>query len=225
MEGKRVLGYVREVEGVPVDVQKTGIEVWCSLHGHELVDIVVDDMDSIGGRYLQLKNAVESHTYVDAIVMYYKAYLKDNKISELINIVNDITDDEIQLIVADFPEKDAGRIAPAKERAVKSKGQLISQRTKEAQAQLRKAGIRYSRVPPYGYKYVGSKMVSNEREQEVIAIIKELTKEGYSNRGIAGELNKRGYLSRVGTPISHGTVIGIKLRLKRDQEEKKEDKK
>ena len=44
---------------------------------------------------------------------------------------------------------------------------------------------------PFGYNYRNGKLEKNQEEQEVIRIIKQLSSNGLSLRGIAKELNKR----------------------------------
>jgi len=44
---------------------------------------------------------------------------------------------------------------------------------------------------PFGYDYKNGKLEKNEKEQEIIRVIKQLKSSGFSLRGIARELNKR----------------------------------
>lgn len=75
---------------------------------------------------------------------------------------------------------------------------LIRARTKAALQAKRARGERAGTVP-YGYTAdVDGKLVWNEAEQGVIAVVKELRAAGLSLRGIVAELARRGIVSRSG---------------------------
>lgn len=58
----------------------------------------------------------------------------------------------------------------------------------------------------YGYRNVGGKLVPDEGEQRILALVRELRALGLSLRAIVGELEARGVLSRAGKPYSRHQV-------------------
>ena len=60
--------------------------------------------------------------------------------------------------------------------------------------------------PPLGYKAVDSKLVIVPEEAEIVRLIFTLRSQGNTLKGIAEELNKRGYRSKKGNEFKHSAV-------------------
>ena len=79
----------------------------------------------------------------------------------------------------------------------------IAERMTEGRAAKRARGGPLGRAP-FGFKIIGkgpaSTLVPDEREQEVLSIVKELTGR-YERRRISRHLRKKGYVSRSGKPF------------------------
>lgn len=68
---------------------------------------------------------------------------------------------------------------------------LCAERTRAALAVKRGRGEYTGGAPPFGYRAVRGKLVEDQEEQEVLALICELRGEGLSFNAIAGALNAR----------------------------------
>jgi DNA invertase Pin-like site-specific DNA recombinase len=91
---------------------------------------------------------------------------------------------------------------------------LIRGRTKAALAVKRERGERISRHVPYGFRLAedGVRLVADEAEQGVIAIVRELHAAGMSERGIVAALAARGLVSRAGKPFAKTQVHNLLVR-------------
>lgn len=86
---------------------------------------------------------------------------------------------------------------------------LVSEKTKDALAQLKAKGRRYSGKIPYGFNLIGDRLQSLEPEQAIIRAIKRLAADGRSIRGIARELEHEGHRARNGQPFAPATIHQI----------------
>ena len=88
-----------------------------------------------------------------------------------------------------------------------------SQKTTAALARKRKLGLRYSGIPPYGYKHsFEGKLVEVPHEQDVILTIKSLHSSGHSIRKIIKGITEVGVRARnggiFGTSLVHKIIKG-----------------
>jgi DNA invertase Pin-like site-specific DNA recombinase len=89
---------------------------------------------------------------------------------------------------------------------------LIRARTKAALAAKRARGERSGEVP-YGYRAVeGGRLVEDEAEQRVLAVVAELRAAGLSHRAIVTELAARGVTSRAERPFAKTQIARILAR-------------
>lgn len=75
---------------------------------------------------------------------------------------------------------------------------VISEHTVTAWSLKRSKGERVSRHAPFGYEFNGDKLVSCDKEIEVINVVKDLTRKGYSINGIISYLKENGFSNRRG---------------------------
>lgn len=75
---------------------------------------------------------------------------------------------------------------------------IISERTVTALSLKKSKGERVSRHAPYGFHFNGDKLVSCDKEQKVIDLVKDLTTKGFSINGIINYLDENGYSNRCG---------------------------
>lgn len=90
---------------------------------------------------------------------------------------------------------------------------LIKARTKAALAVKKRRGERTGTVP-FGYRVAvaGPVLERDDAEQATVLVVRELAAEGYSQRGIVAELDHRGHVSRVGTPLTRTQVSRLLAR-------------
>ena len=90
---------------------------------------------------------------------------------------------------------------------------MIRERTRAAMNVKRARGERISGHAPYGSDFgVDGRLVANDREQSIIARMRQLRTEGMSYRGIAARLNSEGILPKRGRRWDHTTVKSILMR-------------
>ena len=63
--------------------------------------------------------------------------------------------------------------------------------------------------PPFGWRAEGKELVPDSREQEVIALVRQLTSEGLSSRQVAACLDEAGHRPKVGKRWSSVQVCRI----------------
>lgn len=86
---------------------------------------------------------------------------------------------------------------------------VIGARTKAALQAKKARGERTGSIP-YGYRCEdGVNLVPDEKEQEAVAMIRELNAKGLSLRNIAGRLEAKGYISRSGKLWHPQTISNI----------------
>ena len=82
----------------------------------------------------------------------------------------------------------------------------IAQRTAMGRYATAREGGYAGGKPPLGYKAVDSKLVIVPEEAEIVRLIFTLRSQGNTLKGIAEELNKRGYRSKKGNEFKHSAV-------------------
>ncbi len=84
---------------------------------------------------------------------------------------------------------------------------LIRSRTKAALAVKRSRGEKISRHPPFGFADDGEgHWVPDRHEQKAVRLMVRWRDDGSSLADISARLERRGYHSRAGTPISRKTI-------------------
>ena len=87
---------------------------------------------------------------------------------------------------------------------------MIRERTRSAMSIKRARGERISRYAPVGWDFGrGGRLVSNTREQKVIARVRQLRAQGLSYRGIARRLERNGIRPKRGRRWAHTTVKSV----------------
>jgi DNA invertase Pin-like site-specific DNA recombinase len=87
---------------------------------------------------------------------------------------------------------------------------VVAEKTRDALAQLRSTGRRYSHILPYGFQLGPDGRLKAERdEQAALVVIARLRARGYSLRRIAAALASRGILARSGNPFRPSTLARL----------------
>lgn len=191
------------------EMQRDACLEYCQQHGHEVVDICLDDAVSgaeedrptLWNAIARLKRGMVFVAYradrlARSVFLHELIYRQVAKRGATVEIVSgtrngDAAEDELmRTILAAFA---------AYERKV------IAARTRAAALRHQANGIAVSKTPPYGktigpQREVGGKMrwtlIDAPDEQMIIASIVALHEEGLSNRGIARRLNARNVPAR-----------------------------
>jgi len=87
---------------------------------------------------------------------------------------------------------------------------VVAEKTRDALAQLRITGRRYSHILPYGFQLgPDGRLEPNRHEQRALAAIARLRAKGCSLRRIATTLASRGILARSGKPFRSSTLARL----------------
>ena len=86
---------------------------------------------------------------------------------------------------------------------------LVSEKTRDALAELKANGRRYSGVAPYGYSFDGPCLVENSDEQYILTMILGYFADGQGVRAIARELNRQGLRARNNNSWAPSTIFQI----------------
>ena len=201
------IGYIRvstegqATDGVSLDAQRAKIEAWAMLNDYELTAVHVDA--GISGKGMAnrpgLQAALADCRKGSVLVVYSLSRLarstKDTiEISErlaksgadLVSLSEKIDTTSaagkmvfrMMAVLAEFERDQISERTATAMQFKKSKGELVG-------------------AVPYGYRCDdGVNLIPDEKEQEAIALIKELNGKGLSLRNIASRLEAKGYIPR-----------------------------
>ena len=208
---EKTIGYVRvstlhqAEEGVSLEAQRTKIQAYGDLHELELTEIIEDaglSGKSISGRP-GIKKVIElvKSRKIDNVVVYKLDRLARNlkeacEVSELLQ--------KKGVSLHSISEKNDTGSATGKlfyhvlSAMNQWEREVISERTVTALSLKRSKNERISGHAPYGYKFNCDNLVEDDKEQEVIRIIHDLTSRNYTIQGIIIYLDEHGYSNRNG---------------------------
>ena len=83
---------------------------------------------------------------------------------------------------------------------------LAKSRTKAALKAKKAQGKRYTRIAPFGFRFVGGEVVEHAQEQLALVMAKELREEGQTLTAIGEELFVSGYTNRKGARLAPATI-------------------
>ena len=198
--------------GVSLDAQKEAITEYCARHGLEILGIY---SDAISGSTSQRPEFIAALNRAKAdkasLVVYSTSRFSRDTIDQLI-IEKELRQAGCRLISltdaveTESPQGEAMFTMMAAFNQMERR--LIGERTRAAMQHMKAQGKRVGSIP-HGYKLVGDKLIKNEVEQEMIALVKELKKQGYSLRQISEELARRGVFNRKDKPFGAQSLSNI----------------
>ena len=80
---------------------------------------------------------------------------------------------------------------------------VISEKTTDVLRSKRELGLRYTNVPPLGYRYQDGKMVEEVEEQRALQVIAACCRNGFGARRIRHALIETGYAGRMSISMLH----------------------
>jgi DNA invertase Pin-like site-specific DNA recombinase len=215
-------GYIRvstdgqATDGVSLDAQRDRITAWCLGNGFTLNQVFVDAGLS-GGRSDNrpgLQSALDAVCKVHGVLVVYSLSRLARSTKDTIQIgerLDKSTADLVSLSEKIDTTSAAGKMM-FRMLAVLAEFERdqISERTSTAMKFKAAQGQRVGKVP-FGFDLAGDAvtLVPNAIEQESIAIIHELRKEGKTLRAIAAALNQRQIPTKEGKPWTHSTIQRI----------------
>ena len=207
----KAIGYVRvstegqATEGVSLEAQRAKIAAWCELNGYELAGVHVDSGISGGkmGNRPGLQEALDTVCERGAALVVYSLSRLARSTKDAIAISERL--DKAGADLVSLSEKidtttAAGRMV-FRMLAVLAEFERdqVSERTTAALAHKKAKGQRVGTIP-YGYRVGtdGATLEEDAREQETIALVRSLRREGFSLRAIRDELEARNIPNRNG---------------------------
>lgn len=206
---KKAVGYVRvstkkqSQEGVSLETQKKKIKAWATMNDYDLIGIEEDPgysggrIDNREGLQKAMKLACEQ-----------KAALVAYSLSRLSRSLKDT------LLIAEKLEKAEADLVSLSENldTTSASGKMIfrifcvlnqferevlSERTSAALQHKKEQGKIYGPIP-YGFDRKGDMLVENQKEQDILDLMRAWRKQGWSLRKIASELNERRIAAKKG---------------------------
>jgi DNA invertase Pin-like site-specific DNA recombinase len=223
MAARKVLGYTRvstqeQVTGFGLEVQAKAIKDYAKANGLRLVRTLSDEGQS-GSNGLDARVglaealAIVERGEVAGIVVYRMDRLaRDLLLQETLMARMRVAGAEvISVSEPDMDSDDPTRVLVRQllgsisqyERAL-IRGRMMAGKA----AKVSKGGYGGGR-PPFGWRAEGKELVPEPREQEAIALVRQLAKEGLSSRQIAARLEEAGHRPKVGDHWSSVQVLRI----------------
>ena len=223
MAARRVLGYTRvstqeQVTGFGLEVQAKAIKDYAKANGLRLVRTLSDEGQS-GSNGLDARVglaealAIVERGEVAGIVVYRMDRLaRDLLLQEtLMARMRAAGAEVISVSEPDMDSDDPTRVLVRQvlgsisqyERAL-IRGRMMAGKA----AKVSKGGYGGGR-PPFGWRAEGKELVPEPREQEAIALVRQLADEGLSSRQIAARLEEAGHRPKVGEHWSSVQVLRI----------------
>ena len=228
----KAIGYVRvstdgqAQDGVSLDAQEAKLRAWAELNGAESVTVFRDAglSGSRADNRPGLQEALNAVGGGDALLVYSLSRLARST-KDTISIAEALARRGADLV--SLSEKIDTTTAAGKMvfrmLAVLSEFERdqVSERTRLALAHKRAHGEKTGGDVPYGYRLEAGRLIPDPSEQKAIALIRRLHRKGYSLRGIAQELEARGYRTKTWrTHWQPAAVSAVLKRIERDQKEK-----
>jgi DNA invertase Pin-like site-specific DNA recombinase len=223
MAARRVLGYTRvstqeQVTGFGLEVQAKAIKDYAKANGLRLVRTLSDEGQS-GSNGLDARVglaealAIVERGEVAGIIVYRMDRLaRDLLLQEtLMARMRAAGAEVISVSEPDMDSDDPTRVLVRQvlgsisqyERAL-IRGRMMAGKA----AKVSKGGYGGGR-PPFGWRAEGKELVPEPREQEAIALVRQLADEGLSSRQIAARLEEAGHRPKVGEHWSSVQVLRI----------------
>jgi len=209
----RAIGYIRvstdkqEQHRHSLEAQRAKIRQYCSLYDIELVGVVVE---SGSGKSLNRKGLSDALGRLkagdaDALVVT-KLDRLTRSVADLGRLVEETFQKFALLSVGEQIDTHTatGRLIANLIVSISQwEREVISERTSSVMQHMKSEGQYTGGIPPYGYDLVDGELVANEGEQEVLSVVRNYRKRGYTLKAIAGELTAAGIRSRAGTPFAY----------------------
>ena len=200
------MGYIRrskkaEENTVSLDAQLSAIRRYCDNHGLTLVETITHN--GISGtkraRFAEIERLVKVNE-AKAIVVYNL----DRLGRDTIGILNHFQFAQAAgVTIHETTTRPIDISTPVGELQTSIRAALdgfyvkvIKVKTRDALAELKKQGRRYTRCAPFGYEWSGAGMVENEEEQKALKVIEQCRGAGYGRVRTLRALQAAGYRGR-----------------------------
>lgn len=218
----KAIGYIRVSteeqarEGISLANQRNKIELYCRMNDFELLGVEADE--GISAKNLNRPGVkiildMAKRKEIDAIVIYSLSRMFRSTIDSL-NTATML--DKKGIALHSISEKLDTQSAIGKffftltASLAEMERNIISERTSDAMQSMKATG-KSTGVTPYGFRLAadGIHIEPDEKEQEVIGLILKLRGRCITYRGIAEELNEKGFRNRIGNKWGLQNVYSI----------------
>lgn len=218
----RAVGYVRVstegqvAEGVSLELQRTKIAAWASLHDAELVAVFADEgvSGSRADRPGLLQAIAAAKRERAALVVYSLSRLSRSTLDTL-RLAGDLERagcDLVSLSEQLDTTSPAGRVIFRVLAALAEfERDQLAERTRQAMRHMKAQGRVVGSIP-HGYARQGDRLIPNDAEQRIVGLVRELRDQGLSLQAIADELARRGSFNRAGRTFNPKSVRAMLLR-------------
>ena len=221
----KLVGYVRvssesQSENTSLSGQIEKLNAYATAMGHELIEVYkeVGSGKSVKSRPV-FNEALEALSNADGLIVAKLDRLARSARDVLTLVDTNLEPNSKALVLLDLQldtsTPQGKMILTTMAGIAEMERAIINERTQGGRkAKASKGGYAYGK-PAYGWKSNENKeLVEDEREQEIIDIIRRHKKSGKSLRKIAEYLNKQGYKTKQGKQWVHTSVNSVLRRLK-----------
>jgi DNA invertase Pin-like site-specific DNA recombinase len=223
MPARKVIGYVRvstqeQVDGFGLTVQRKTITDYAKANGLRLVRTVSDEGQS-GSNGLDARQgladvlAVAESGQVSGLVVFRLDRLARDLILQetLMARLHEAGVEVLSVSEPDIDSDDKTRVLVRQILGAVSQYEraLIRSRMMAGRAAKIASGGYGGGRPPFGWRAEGKELVPEPREQEAIALVRQLADEGLSSRQIAARLEEAGLRPKVGAHWASTQVLRI----------------
>lgn len=212
----KAIGYIRVSttgqadEGVSLDMQAAKIRAWAELHDAELVELVADEgLSAKNTNRPGLSRALElAKRHKAALVVYSLSRLSRSTRDtlELVATLEACGCELVSLSEKIDTSSAGGRMVFRMLAALAEfERELLAERTKAAMQHMKAEGLCVGSVP-HGFRRDGDRLVRDEREAGIVAVVRELRATGLTLREIAAELSERGAFNRRGAAFNPESI-------------------
>lgn len=215
-----LVGYVRvsgegQRDNNSLPVQRQEIESFCLRKGHTLFTVLEDVESGESAEERQGLQTALNLVYAnlaDGLIVHKLDRLARNVLdSETIRL--DLKKRDKQLVSIIDPvdtSSDSGKMTfQILSSVAEFEKDRIKKRCTEGRERKRKNGGYIGGRPPYGYQATGRNLVVNEKEQEIIRLIREFKATCKNLAEVAHKLNSQGYRMRTGKPWGVQSIYAI----------------
>jgi DNA invertase Pin-like site-specific DNA recombinase len=199
-------------EGVSLEAQEAGARAWATARGFALLGVHADA--GVSGKRTDnrpaLAAALDSVCHARATLVVYSLARLARSVKDTVTIAERLDRAGANLVSLSENIDTTGAAGKMVFRLLavlaEFERDLISERTAAALAHKRSRGERTGGDVPFGYRSEGKALAADPREQEVIALMRQLRAGGLGLRRVATRLNELGHRQKRGGAWSHVAV-------------------
>jgi DNA invertase Pin-like site-specific DNA recombinase len=203
--------------GLGLEAQRQRIAAYCQMKGVHLAE-VFEDPGVSGGKPLASRPAgsklLAAARKGKVLVIVAKLDRLFRSVADAANVIADFDRKGIQLVAIqegfDMSSPYGRAMAQMASVFAELERAMIRERTRSAMNVKRSRGERISGHAPYGSDFgTDGHLVENDREQQIITLMRQFRADGMSFRGIASRLDREGIAPKRGRRWDHTTIKSI----------------